>query len=345
MAKSAHFDSIVVGSGEGGKYLAWHLGRQGRRVAVVERRWIGGSCPNVACLPSKNEIESAHVAVMARNAGSYGVEVGPVSVDMARVRARKREMVDRLMALHRKNFDEINAELILGEAHFVGDRTVEVALNDGRSIRLTADRVFLNLGTHAANPNIPGLADSNPLTHVEALELDYVSEHLIVIGGGYIGLELGQMFRHFGAAVTILEAGTRLVANEDDDVAEALANAMRNNRIDVRLGARIQSVSGRSGGGVVLDIDDGRFQGSDILVATGRVPNTRGIGLGETGVEVDARGYMVVNDKQAAHSLRTPASTTSASSGTTWQVSPTEAQRGGLCPMRCLRSHRSPAPD
>ncbi len=297
MVTSAHFESIVVGSGEGGKYLAWHLGRQGRRVAVVERRWIGGSCPNVACLPSKNEIESAHVAVIARNAGFYGVEISPVSVDMGRVRARKREMVERLMALHRKNFEESKAELIMGEARFVGDRTVEVALNDGGSTRLTADRVFLNLGTHAAIPNIRGLADSKPLTHIEALELDYVPEHLIVIGGGYIGLELGQMFRRFGASVTILEAGTRLVAKEDDDVAEALANAMREDGIDVRLGERIQSVSGRSGDGVVFDLEAGRIEGTDILVAAGRVPNTRGIGLAETGVEVDARGYIVVSDK------------------------------------------------
>jgi pyruvate/2-oxoglutarate dehydrogenase complex dihydrolipoamide dehydrogenase (E3) component len=301
MVESAHFDSLVVGSGEGGKYLAWHLARQGGNVAVVERRWIGGSCPNVACLPSKNEIESAHVAVVARNAGLYGVTTGPVSVDMARVRAHKREMVDRLIALNRKNYVESGAKLIMGEARLVGGRSVEVDLNDGGSIRLSADRLFLNLGTHAAIPNVPGLADSCPLTHIGALELDYVPEHLTVIGGGYVGLELAQTFRRFGARVTIFEAGARLASREDPDVAEALAAAMRDEGIDVRLGARIEKVSGRSGDKVVLEVEAAgswnRFEGTDILVATGRIPNTANIGLKEAGVEVDARGFIVVNDR------------------------------------------------
>ena len=198
-----HYDLIVLGSGEGGKYLAWHTARAGQRTAVVERKLIGGSCPNTNCLPSKNEIWSAKVADLARHAHGFGTRVGAVSVDMDRVRARKREMVDGLIALHLDLFKASGAELIMGSGRFTAPRTLEVSLNEGGTRLLTADRVVIGVGTHATIPDTPGLAEALPLTNVEALELDRAPDHLVVLGGGYVGLELAQAFRRFGSAVTV----------------------------------------------------------------------------------------------------------------------------------------------
>ena len=207
MSQPEHYDVLILGSGGGGKLTAWHHGGSGRRVAVVERKWIGGSCPNVACLPSKNEIYSAEAAHFARNGAEFGVITGPVKVDMVKVRKRKRDMVDRLIAAHLKNYKESGAELIMGDGRFVAPKTLEVSLNDGGMRTLTGSQVFINVGTHAAIPNIPGLEAAKPLTHIEALELDTLPAHLIVIGGGYAGLELAQAYRRFGAEVTVVEVG------------------------------------------------------------------------------------------------------------------------------------------
>jgi pyruvate/2-oxoglutarate dehydrogenase complex dihydrolipoamide dehydrogenase (E3) component len=168
------------------------MARSGRRTAVVERRWIGGSCPNVACLPSKNEIWSAKVVHQVRRAASFGALTGPVAIDMATVRQRKRDMVAAQVAMHLENYRTSGVELIVGSGRFVAPKTIEVRVDDGRTRVLTGERVFINVGTHAAIPNVPGLADARPLTHVEALELGYLPSHLIVLGGGYVGLELGQ---------------------------------------------------------------------------------------------------------------------------------------------------------
>jgi pyruvate/2-oxoglutarate dehydrogenase complex dihydrolipoamide dehydrogenase (E3) component len=296
-----HFDALVIGSGEGGKYLAWHLARSGQRVAVVERRWIGGSCPNIACLPTKNEIWSAHVAHFARHAADYGTQAGPVSVDMEGVRARKRAMVEQLVATHLDLYRGSGAELIMGEARLAGERTAEVRLNEGGTARFTADRLFLNLGTHAAIPDVPGLAAARPLTHVEALELDRVPAHLVVLGGGYVGLELAQAFRRFGAEVTILETGPQIAAREDPDIAAALLAALRAEGITVHVGARLRSVSGTPCRRVTVEAEtpDGplAIEASDILSAAGRVPNTAGIGLEQAGVTLTERGFIAVNDR------------------------------------------------
>ena len=203
--KSEVYDDVIIGSGEGGKDLAAHSACSGRRAAVVERRWIGGSCPNTNCLPSKNEIWSAGVAHTVSHAGSFGVTTGPISVDMAKVAARKRQMVDDLVAFHLKQYHASGAELIMGSARLIAPKTVEVTLNDGGTRVLIASRLFLNLGTQASIPAVPGLAESRPLTNVEALHLDRLPHHLIVIGGGYVGLEIGQAYRRFGSHVTIIE--------------------------------------------------------------------------------------------------------------------------------------------
>src|SRR5437763_6297546 len=220
MALREHFDALIFGSGFGGKLLAWHLARSGRRTAVVERRWIGGSCPNIACLPSKNEIWSARVAHLARHAAQFGTMIsGPVTTDMARVRQRKRDMVEGGIALHIQLYQTTGGELIMGTGRFVAPKTLEVRLNDGGGTRMLAgDQVYLDIGTHAAIPSVPGLEVARPLTHIEALELDYLPSHLVVLGGGYVGLELAQAYRRFGSRVTIVEPGPRLMSREDADV-------------------------------------------------------------------------------------------------------------------------------
>jgi pyruvate/2-oxoglutarate dehydrogenase complex dihydrolipoamide dehydrogenase (E3) component len=199
MSQPERFEVLVLGSGTGGKLVAWHMAQSGRRTAVVERRWIGGSCVNVACMPSKNEISSAKVTHLARHAAQYGTVTNSVAVDMATVRRRKREMVDRQIARHLQNYKATGAELIMGSGRFVAPKTVEVILNDGGTRVLAADKVFLNVGTHAALPSVAGLDAARPLTHVEALELEYLPPHLVVIGGGYAGLEMAQAYRRFGS--------------------------------------------------------------------------------------------------------------------------------------------------
>jgi pyruvate/2-oxoglutarate dehydrogenase complex dihydrolipoamide dehydrogenase (E3) component len=301
MSQPEQFDVVVLGSGAGGKLLAWHLAQSGRRTAVVERRWIGGSCPNIACMPSKNEISSARIAHLARHGRDTGTITGAVTVDMTAVRRRKREMVERQIAKHMQMYRTSGAELIMGSGRFLAPKTLEVKLNDGGTRVLAADKMFLNVGTHAAIPNVPGLKEAQPLTHVEALELDYLPRHLIVVGGGYTGLELAQAYRRFGSDVTVIETGAQLLAREDRDVSQEMRRILSEEAIQVVVEAKLLEVSGRSGDQVTLVVrtpsGEQRIEGSDILVAAGRIPNTAGIGLEQAGVELDGRGYISVNDR------------------------------------------------
>jgi pyruvate/2-oxoglutarate dehydrogenase complex dihydrolipoamide dehydrogenase (E3) component len=296
-----HVDILILGSGQGGKLLAWEMARSGRRTAVVERRWVGGSCPNIACMPSKNEVWSARVAHLARHAAQFGTVTGPVTTDMARVRQRKREMVEREVAFHLERYKASGVELIMGTGRFVAPKTLEVQTNDGVTRLLTGNQVFLNLGSHAAIPDIPGLASAVPLTHVEALELDYLPVHLLVLGGGYVGLELAQAFRRFGSRVTVIHHGPRIMNREDPDVADEIQRILSEEGIEFRMSARTLGVRGRSGDGIVVTLrassGDQQIEASDLLVATGRIPNTAGIGLEAAGVELDARGYVRVNER------------------------------------------------
>ena len=301
MSEPKQYDVVVIGSGEGGKYLAWHMARSGRRTAVVERRWIGGSCPNVNCLPSKNEIWSAGVAHSVSHAGAFGVTTGPISVDMAKVVARKRQMVDDLVAFHLKQYHASGTELIMGNARVIAPKTVEVALNDGGTRVLIAGRLFLNLGTHASIPPVPGLAEVQPLTNIGALDLDRLPDHLIVVGGGYVGLELGQAYRRFGSKVTIIEYGERLLGREDPDVSDEVRQIVQADGIEVLLSAEVEQIEGHSGEHVRARVrmPDGRktLEGTDVLVAAGRTPNTRDVGLAEHGIELTDRGYIRVNNR------------------------------------------------
>ena len=301
MPEVERYEILVIGSGEAGKHVTWTLAQAGHRTAVVERKYIGGSCPNIACLPSKNVIRSAKANWFARHGAEYGIQTGPVSTDMKGVLNRKRKMVEGEVQAHLDRFKATGAELVRGEARFVAPKTVEVQLNDGGRRMITGDRVFLDLGSRAAIPDIPGLAAARPLTHVEALDLDRLPGHVIVLGGGYVGLELAQALRRFGSEVTVIERGRQLAVAEDPDIAQAILENFANEGIEVLLDTRVRQVEGLSGQKVRIAVANSHgeqtIEGTDLLVATGRTANTQGIGLERAGIELDARGYIKVNER------------------------------------------------
>ena len=301
MSQPEQYEVLVLGSGEGGKYLAWHQAKSGRRTAGVERKWIGGSCPNINCMPSKNEIWSAKVADLLHHAAKFGLVTSSVETDMVGVRQRKREMVDGMIAIHLERYKASGAELIMGAARFVAPKTVEVRLNDGGTRVLAGDRVFLNLGTHATIPPVPGLAEAQPLTNIELLEIDRLPDHLVILGGGYVGLEFAQAYRRFGSRVSLIERGPQLLSHEDPDIAAEIHRILSGEGIEIHLATDLLAVEGRSGQAVRLRVratsGEQIIAGTDILVATGRTPNTAGIGLEVAGIDLDARGYVKVNDR------------------------------------------------
>src|SRR6202453_3346127 len=292
MSEIERFDVLIFGSGAGGKLTAWTSASEGLRTAVVERGLIGGSCPNIACLPTKNVVHSAKVADFVRHDREFGSGTAPASIEMAEVRARKRRMVDGLVSMHIDKYKESGAELVFGEGSFVAPKTIQVRLNSGGVRTLRGAHVFLNLGTHAAIPDIPGLRAAKPLTHVEALELDRLPSHLIILGGGYVGLEFAQAFARFGSRVTVLERGPQLLPREDRDVADSLVEFLHLDGVDVRLNVEAAQGEGASGGTVRVTLTASAgtsfLEASDILVATGRIPNTKNVGLDKTGVALDA---------------------------------------------------------
>lgn len=299
MSAIENYDILIIGSGEAGKYLAWTMAKAGHRTAVVERKYIGGSCPNIACLPSKNIIHSAKVASLASRAAEFGLHSPRAGTDMKAVQLRKRQMVEDLIKVHSGRYEASGAELIMGEAQFISPKTATISLNDGGTRVITGERVFLNVGTRAALPPVPGLAEANPLTHVESLDLDRLPDHLIVLGGGYVGLELAQAFRRFGSRVTVIERDARLTGREDPDISKAILELLQEEGVEVLLGADVRGVEGRSGEGIRVTVEHENntkiIEATDLLVAAGRTPNTRGIGLDLAGVELDARGYIKVN--------------------------------------------------
>jgi pyruvate/2-oxoglutarate dehydrogenase complex dihydrolipoamide dehydrogenase (E3) component len=301
MAAITKTEILIVGSGEAGKYLAWTMAKAGHETVMVERRLIGGSCPNIACLPSKNVIHSAKIASFAKRGQEFGLDGVPLATNMNGVLRRKQKMVDGLVELHLDRFKTSGTELIMGEARFSGERTVEVTLNNGGSMVITGEKMFLNLGTRATIPDVPGLAAANPMTHIEALDLDRIPEHLFVLGAGYVGLELAQALRRFGSRVTVIERGPRIAGKEDPDVGSAILELFRDEGIEVLLETRVPEVAGLSGKEVRISVEGPNghrdLQGTDLLVAAGRTPNTSSIGLDRAGVELDARGFIKVNDR------------------------------------------------
>jgi pyruvate/2-oxoglutarate dehydrogenase complex dihydrolipoamide dehydrogenase (E3) component len=299
MTQAERVQVLVLGSGKSGKLLAWDMARAGHRTAVVERKWIGGSCPNVNCLPSKNEIKSAEVADVVRRGGAFGTVVSTVRTDMAQVLARKRKMVEAEVAFHLEAYRASGAELILGQGRFVGTKTIEVRLNDGGTRLLSGDRVFLNLGTRPFISPVLGLA-AVAMTNIELLELDRVPERLVVLGGGYVGLEFAQAYRRFGSRVTVVESGPQVLSREDPDVAEAVQRLFADEEIEVVLGANVLRVEGQRGAlRVVVRTNAGEraIAATDVLAAMGRLPNTSDIGLDVAGVALDRRGYIAVNER------------------------------------------------
>jgi pyruvate/2-oxoglutarate dehydrogenase complex dihydrolipoamide dehydrogenase (E3) component len=295
------YEIVIVGTGEGSKFLAWTLARQGWRVAVIERKYIGGSCPNIACLPSKNVIHSAKVASYFRRSEEFGISKNDFKIDMSAVRDRKRRMVADLVDIHVANFKASGAELIMGSAKFTGPKTLEVSLNEGGTRVVRGEKIVIGTGTRAMIADTPGLRESNPLTHIEALELDYLPQHLIVLGGGYIGLELAQAMRRFGSSVTIVDRNERLANREDEDVSAGLKQLCDDEGIELVMNAGVSLVEGVSGQSVKLYVTQGAsnsvIEGTDLLIAAGRTPNTDGIGLDLAGVELTERGYIKVNER------------------------------------------------
>jgi pyruvate/2-oxoglutarate dehydrogenase complex dihydrolipoamide dehydrogenase (E3) component len=296
-----HFQNLVIGSGVAGKILAWTLASLSQKTVVVERAMVGGSCPNVACLPSKNVIYSAKAVSLVHPTRGLGVVTGSVRVDMAGVARRKREMVAKLVELHVGKFKASGAELVMGEASFTGPKTMRVALNAGSTRLLRGERVFISVGTRASMPDVPGLAIAGPMTHVEALNLERLPGHLVILGGGYVGLEFAQAMRRFGSRVTIIQRGPRLLERADPDVADALRELLTDEGVEIWLQSEVLSVTGRSGTGVAIRVRSGStektLEASDILVAAGRTPNTDRLNAARAGVELDARGYIRVNDR------------------------------------------------
>jgi len=289
-----HFDAIVIGAGQAGPPLAGRLTAAGQTVAVVERKLVGGTCVNSGCIPTKTLVASAHNAHTARRGADYGVSTGAVSVDMAKVKARK----DEIMLGDRRGVESWlegmpGCTLIRGHARFTDPHTIAVG-ND----LLHADRIFLNLGGRAVVPDLPGLADLDYLTNVGILELDTLPEHLVIIGGSYIGLEFAQMYRRFGARVTVIERGPRLTPREDEDVSAAIADILAGEGISIVTGADALRLEKRDNGFAATPRDGAApIVGSHLLVAVGRRPNTDGLGLDRAGVDVDERGHIVVDDQ------------------------------------------------
>ena len=295
------YDLVVLGSGAGGKLIAWTSAEKGQRVVVVERKYVGGSCPNIACLPSKNIIHSAKVASFFYRSDEFGISKENVHIDMGAVRERKREMVRHLVDIHLDNYKKSGAELVMGTGRFVGPKTVEVELADGGTRTFRGKNVVINTGTRATLEPIPGLAEAKPLTHIEALELDHIPKHLLVLGAGYVGLELAQAFRRFGAEVTLIDRNGRLAHREDEDISQGLEEMCRDEGISVVTKAKVTVVKGKSGESIrLLGTHDGGdlfLEGTHLLVAGGRTPNTSGIGLEKAGVETTERGHVKVNER------------------------------------------------
>jgi len=295
------YDLVVLGSGAGGKLIAWTSAQKGQRVVVIERKYVGGACPNIACLPSKNIIHSAKVASLFFRSEEFGITKDNVHINMNAVRERKRKMVQHLVDIHLENYRKSGAELVMGNGRFVAPKTVEAVLNEGGTRTFRGKNVIINTGSRATLEPIPGLLESKPLTHIEVLEIEHIPRHLIVLGAGYVGLELAQAFRRFGSEVTVLDRNSHLAHREDEDVSEALEEMCRDEGIRVAASVTVESVEGHSGEEVRLlgrhNADKFELTGSHLLVAGGRTPNTSGIGLDIAGVHTTQHGHVKVNER------------------------------------------------
>jgi pyruvate/2-oxoglutarate dehydrogenase complex dihydrolipoamide dehydrogenase (E3) component len=294
------FDTIIIGTGQSGKPLALALGRAGRKTAVVERKHVGGTCINVGCTPTKTMVASARVAYLARRGADFGVHTSAPRVDLAEVWRRKQGVVEQFRGGGQRGLESVSAiDLMFGEGSFVDAHTVRVALNDGGERHLTADRVVINTGGRPAVPAIPGLKEVDWLDSSSIMELQVLPPHLVVLGGGYIGLEFSQMFRRFGARVTVITRDDRLIPREDPDVSAEVEKILVEDGIGIVKNANTLRAAGRGGVTVTVDTPEGRREigGSHLLVAIGRAPNSDRLNLQAAGIAADKAGFIPVNNR------------------------------------------------
>jgi pyruvate/2-oxoglutarate dehydrogenase complex dihydrolipoamide dehydrogenase (E3) component len=301
MSASDHYQAIVIGSGQGGTPLCVALAKAGLQTALIERAHVGGTCVNEGCTPTKTMIASARVAQLARRGMGYGVLTGDIRIDMERVRQRKRDIVTSFRQGSQGRLEKTaNLELIFGEARFTGTKSLVVRLADGGQRALQGEKIFINAGARPEVPALDGLKDISFLDSTSIMELETVPEHLLVLGGGYVGLEFGQMFRRFGSRVTVIQAADQLLTREDPDVAQAVAAIMKEDGIELMLNATAERVT-QSGARIQLEgrtgTDSHTFESSHLLVATGRIPNTDWLSVSEAGIAIDSSGFIRVNDK------------------------------------------------
>jgi pyruvate/2-oxoglutarate dehydrogenase complex dihydrolipoamide dehydrogenase (E3) component len=302
MTQTRHYDAIVIGSGQAGTPLSTTLARAGWKTAIIEREHVGGTCINEGCTPTKTMVASGRVAYLARRGADYGVQTGPVTIDMTKVRQRKRDIVESFRNGSQRRIETTDGvDLLMGEASFTGPQTLEVRLNNGEMLQLTASTIFINAGARPAKPSITGVEAVATLNSTSIMELDEVPEHLLVVGGGYIGMEFGQLFRRFGSQVTVIQRGAALLAREDPDVAQEVANIMREDGLEVLLETKPVSVEMSSTGVISLTVQTKMGErillGSHLLMAAGRVPNTDWLNLDAAGIQTDKRGFIQVNER------------------------------------------------
>ena len=302
MANPATYDAIVIGTGQAGNPLSKALAKAGWKTAVIERLYIGGTCINVGCTPTKTMVASARVAYLARRAADYGVHAGEVSVNMAEVRQRKQSIVDSFRNGGQRAIENTeNLDLLFGEASFTGPQSIAVEMNDGDIRHLTAKQIFINTGCRPADPRVDGLDQIAALDSTSIMELDELPEHLLVLGGGYVGLEFGQMFRRFGSSVTIVQRASQLLGREDQDVADEVAKILREDGVEVLLNAEAMRVEKGGGGEIRLTVrtpeGDRTLAGSHLLAAAGRTPNSETLNLSSAGIEADRNGFIKANDR------------------------------------------------
>ncbi|MFQ6114615.1 MAG: mercuric reductase [bacterium] len=297
-----NYDAIVIGAGQGGGPLSTTLAQAGWKTALIEREHVGGTCVNKGCTPTKTMVASARVAYLTRRAADYGVNTGPVKVDMSKVRQRKRDVVDMFRNGSQLGIEETDGvSLLMGEARFTGSRSIDVHMNNGGTQHLSADKIFINTGARPAMPVVDGIESVPTLDSTSIMELDTVPRHLLVLGGGYIGLEFGQMFRRFGSEVTIVQRRNQLLTREDPDVAEEVAKILREEGLEILLETEPLRVQKSNHGALSITVQtpegERKLSGSHMLIAAGRVPNTESLNLSAAGIEIDKRGFVQVNER------------------------------------------------
>jgi pyruvate/2-oxoglutarate dehydrogenase complex dihydrolipoamide dehydrogenase (E3) component len=302
MTANTHYDAIVIGAGQAGGPLSTALANAGWKTAIIERVHVGGTCINEGCTPTKTMVASARVAYLARRGADYGVHTGPVIIDMVKVRQRKRDIVDSFRSGSERSIERAaGLDLLMGEASFTGPKTLEVLLNAGETRQLTASAIFINAGERPAKLALAGIENVPTLDSTSIMELDTVPEHLLIIGGGYVGLEFGQMFRRFGSQVTVIQRGAFLLSREDPDVAGEVANILREDGIEVLLETKPVRVEQTAQGTIHLTVQtpagERTLSGSHLLAAAGRVPNCDWLNLDAAGIQTDKRGSIQVNER------------------------------------------------